>query len=186
MFKVVFTECLGANLGVVSWFAGLAMQRVQCLLLNHFVIPLQRIWLTCYVGIGKGLFNLCPCRCVQVFLYSVCWCQCRVVSWFAGPAMQRVWCFLLFHFVIFFHSLSDPHAMSEQAKAFQLVPLSARSMFNCTLESCPISLVYVEGCLYSGCWCPFQREDARVCCMSAVSYECSRGQMMSFAQRSDT
>ena len=55
--------------------------------------------------------------------------------------------------LLFFHILSDPHAISEQAKVFQLVPLSARSMFNCTLESCPISLVYVEGCLYSGCWC---------------------------------
>ena len=62
-FKFVFIQLVGANAGIVSWFACLAIQHVQCFLLCQFVDPLQWILPTCYVGNKQSFLQLAlPCR----------------------------------------------------------------------------------------------------------------------------
>ena len=70
---------------MVSWFANPAMERVQSFLLCHFVLTLQRIWPTCYVGIGKRFFNLWPCWRVLCLIthLSLVKFQEIVLTWFS-------------------------------------------------------------------------------------------------------
>ena len=61
------------------------MERVQCFLLCHFVLTLQRIWPTCYVGLGKRFFNLWPCWRVLCLIthLSLVKFQEIVLTWFS-------------------------------------------------------------------------------------------------------